>query len=401
MTWTTPKEIRERLVRRWRTGVFLRYEGFLRLECEPSPTPRFPLRVGVRGPSAAEMVDRFADVQRWAGRYLDVASNSGFAVEWRSQKHRLLGQNRVPAGVVFDDIDGLAAFLGSSFRRELSEYRECLGLLGAELPEILSWASERPFDLLAVRDDLPRLIAVPKWIREHPRPEIYLRQLPVPGVDTKFLERYRTVLGAWLDIILPAEYVRQDLRGKKNFEARFGFRARPELVRFRILDPALRIEGFSDLTVPADEFAEWEPTDLPRVFVLENDVTGLAFPDADGSIVVFGRGYSFSGLERAKWLSRVDLVYWGDLDTHGFAILDQFRGIFPHARSMLMDMGTLRAHEAQWGVESKQTTAELSRLTSQEADVYDALRFNTIRDGLRLEQELVSFPFLERALSRV
>jgi hypothetical protein len=347
------------------------------------------------------MIERFAEVQRWAARYLDADSTPDLTVEWRSQKHRLLGQNRVPVRLVFHDIDALARFLGTSYRRELSEYRECIDLLTVELPALLPWASRRPYDLLAVRDDLPQLISASRWIREHPRPSIYLRQLPVAGVDTKFLEGYRTVLGTWLDILLPDEHVQQEVRGAKNFETRFGFLSRPELVRFRALDPALRVAGFSDLTARADELAAWRPDGLRRVFVLENDVTGLAFPDAAGSIVIFGRGYSFAGLEQCEWLHRADLVYWGDLDTHGFAILDQFRGIFSHARSMLMDMETLCAHETQWGEESKQTTAELSRLTPAEATVYDALRFNAIRDKLRLEQELVSFPIVERAVSQL
>ena len=33
----------------------------------------------------------------------------------------------------------------------------------------------------------------------------------------------------------------------------------------------------------------------------------------------------------ARWLADCDLHYWGDLDTHGFAMLDRLRSMFPSA----------------------------------------------------------------------
>ena len=53
----------------------------------------------------------------------------------------------------------------------------------------------------------------------------------------------------------------------------------------------------------------------------------------------------------SRWAgcASLDLVYWGDLDTHGFAILNRLRECFPHARSMLMDRATLLAHPGPMG----------------------------------------------------
>jgi len=39
----------------------------------------------------------------------------------------------------------------------------------------------------------------------------------------------------------------------------------------------------------------------------------------------------------ADWLARSRILYWGDIDTHGFFILNRLRGIFPHAESFLMN----------------------------------------------------------------
>jgi len=100
--------------------------------------------------------------------------------------------------------------------------------------------------------------------------------------------------------------------------------------------------------------------------VVENEMTYLAFPPVDDAVVVLGGGYGVSRLAELPWLSDMELHYWGDLDTHGFAILDQLRHAWPHTRSLLMDRRTLLAHEAQWVREPKPVNALLDRLAADE-----------------------------------
>ena len=104
-------------------------------------------------------------------------------------------------------------------------------------------------------------------------------------------------------------------------------------------------------------------------------------------------------LLNAAWLSRCRVHYWGDIDTHGFAILDQLRGQFDHVKSFLMDRNTLLAFEPLWVEEEKQTLRDLPRLTSEERTLYNDLRDNRIREKLRLEQERIGFHWVESALS--
>jgi len=99
----------------------------------------------------------------------------------------------------------------------------------------------------------------------------------------------------------------------------------------------------------ADSFIRLQPA-VSRVFITENEINFLAFPAVADSLLVFGAGYGFDGLAQAGWLARCQVYYWGDIDTHGFAILDQLRTHIPHARSLLMDRATLLAFEDQWGV---------------------------------------------------
>jgi hypothetical protein len=94
-------------------------------------------------------------------------------------------------------------------------------------------------------------------------------------------------------------------------------------------------------------------------------------------------------------------VYWGDIDTHGFAILSRLRGRFPHVRSMLMDRETLLTHKDQWVREPSPVTGLLSGLTADEAALYADLAGDVYGDRVRLEQERVAFGAVERALRRL
>ena len=177
-------------------------------------------------------------------------------------------------------------------------------------------------------------------------------------------------------------------------------------IRLRLLDPALPslpgCAGLPDITLDAASFADLA-LPIERVFITENEVNFLAFPPVARAIVLFGAGYGWDALARAGWLHRCHVHYWGDLDTHGFAILDQLRGHFPHAASLLMDRDTLLAHRPHWDQEPEPARHDLHRLTPDEATLFDDLRFDRLQARLRLEQERVGFGWLStqlRALPR-
>jgi hypothetical protein len=87
--------------------------------------------------------------------------------------------------------------------------------------------------------------------------------------------------------------------------------------------------------------------------------------------------------------------YWGDLDSHGFAILDQLRAHLPHAQALLMDAATLHAHRAQWVPEPAPALRQLTRLRGREAALCQSL----ITGQTRLEQERLAFGWVQRALA--
>jgi hypothetical protein len=103
-------------------------------------------------------------------------------------------------------------------------------------------------------------------------------------------------------------------------------------------------------------------------------------------------------LVEIPWLAGKTIHYWGDIDTHGFAILDRLRASFPAVRSFLMDRETLLAHRPLWGKEDAQHLRSLTRLTPAEADLYADLAADRLGKRVRLEQERIAFGWIERAL---
>jgi hypothetical protein len=266
-----------------------------------------------------------------------------------------------------------------------------LDMTRERLPELVPWLAKRPLRALEHAAHWSRVLEVLLFFRAHPSPGVFLRQLEIPGVDTKFIELRRSLFGE----LLPE--VTAPLPGN-SFEVRFGLATKPALLRFRILDSEARISGLSDLSVPFEQFAALRLT-ARRVFITENELNGLCFPPVRDSIVIFGLGYGVEQLAGIEWLRGKDVSYWGDIDTHGFAILDRLRAFLPDARSLLMDRETLMAHREAWVEEPVPHLAPLSRLDRDEQALFEDLVGDRVGRRVRLEQERVRFGVVRRAVA--
>jgi hypothetical protein len=388
VNWATPADLRAQIQRLWDRGDLLR--------AAVSDAGPWPLRLGLKTPGAADLSDRFEAVRDWVRTLADTPQ---VRLEWRDWKHRVQGAQRLPAAAWLDTPQAAWAFIGKT--RQAQDFQALWRHTAAVQPALLPWLLRRPLQALSLAGRWPQLLAVVAWVQRHPRPGVYLRQVDVAGVDSKFIEAHRGVLAELLDLALPPEAVQAGASGVAQFARRYGFLDKPVRIRFRLLDPALPslpgCAGRPDITLDAASFAALALA-VERVFLTENETNFLAFPPVAQAIVVFGAGYGWEALAGAAWLRRCRLHYWGDLDTHGFAILDQLRRHFPDVASLLMDRETLLAHRLHWGEEPEPARAELPRLTAPEAAVYDELRFDRLQPRLRLEQERVSFGWFSARL---
>jgi hypothetical protein len=388
MKWTKPADLRAQVQKLWDKGELL--ASLLSAE------PLFPKRLLLKTPTSAEIAEQFDAVRSWSG---ELRAMPYCRIEMREFKHRVFGANTVPQEAWLDCIDNALEIIGK--KREAACFAALLEATRQHQPPLLQWLAKRPLRALALADDWHLLLEIVAWVQQHPRPALYLRQIDIPGVHSKFIEAHRGVLIELLDAVLPPGAIDPAACGVSQFAQRYGFRDKPARIRFRVLDPQHTLlpgDTLQDITLDAGSFAQLGPK-VTRVFITENEINFLAFPQIKESMVIFGAGYGFDMLRDAEWLNRCQIYYWGDIDTHGFAILDQLRCQFDHVESFLMDRATLLAFQAQWGKEEKQTLRDLPRLKYEEKSLYDDLRDNRMRKNVRLEQEKISFGWVITALS--
>jgi hypothetical protein len=401
MTWTTPANLRSQVQKLWDKGELLR--PYVLGQVMP------PRRLRLTGPSSSELAERFDDVRTWMtalGCNAPEHIAPRYRIVSRQFRHRVLGECAVPDEVWLDTLDDALALIGKP--KEAKRFASLVQLTREQQPMLLPWLEKRPLNALALADAWPRLLAVVAWLQGHPRPGIYLRQVDLPGVDSKFIEAHRGVLGELLDLALPLEAIDVNATGASQFCCRYGFKDKPLRIRFRLLDASLAVsvsgllpaDAEHDITLTQADFAKLK-LPVSRVFFTENEVNFLAFPPMSGSLVIFGAGYGFEVLVDARWLHACRMYYWGDIDTHGFAILDQLRAQLPQVQSVMMDRATLLAHPNQWGDEPQPVLRDLPRLKVDETVLFDDLRAQRLRPGsagVRLEQERIGFAWVKAAL---
>ena len=385
--WTSPDDLLARLRRRWAAGEFL--------TALAQATGWDPVAVPLRAPTAAELAEHFGAAQDWLDRWRKLKPDL-VRLQWRAVGGRAIGSNQVPYRAVVETPDRLWALLGVT--AEVATYRELLTGTRAAAPALAGWMTTHPTKVLANADHWTRLVDTVLWIDRFGGPDVYLRQVDVPGVDTKFVEQHRGLLAGLLDAQLGPDRIDPTMPASR-FAERYRFRSKPTYVRLRALDGRPPTPApYRELTLRIDELAA-TPIDAARILLVENEITYIALPPAAQTVAVLGGGYALSGLRPLRWLAERELLYWGDLDTHGFTILDRLRQIFPHARSLLMDRETLLAHRAHWGREPTPVRANLPHLDPAEADLYADLLADTYAPALRLEQERIRFGAAERALN--
>lgn len=379
-----PADVRQLMRRRFDT----RHRDWLELR---SDDPGWPWEIPLGVPGEQSALAQLDAVRAWV-RAWQGWDGTG-TLDWGERRWRTLGTQRLPERIRFDAPRQIASWLGEADRWDRACYRNALLVqrwpaLRGRLGKFFSVLADYP------DADFERLMAVLDWLQQHPTSNLYLRQLPVSGLDTKWIEVRKAIVSELLC------HITGHVGDAGDFYSICGLRRPPFQLRMRLLDPTLRarVGGIGDLSVSADELAQLDirPT---RVLIVENLQTGLALADLPGTAAFMGLGYGVEALADLPWIR--DCLYWGDMDTHGFAILSRARACLPSVRSILMDEQTLLSHRLLWTHEDSQHSAlELPLLTAEEACVYKSLKHNTWGKNVRLEQERLSWNAAWTALLR-
>ncbi len=344
----------------------------------------WPLVIILGSLSESEAARQIDYVRTWIEAWQQWSGNG--TLTWQERRWRNLGAQRLPGRLLLDSPGDVAAWLGETSRWRSA--RERFHRLCRRWP-LLTGALPRHYEILAEYSDVDfdRLESLLVWLNAHPSSNLYPRQLPIAGLDSKWLENRR---GLVTDLM--AALQEMDPAGMDIHQI-CGLRPLPRLVRMRILDPVLReyVGGLGDITAPLDEIAKLT-LPVQCVYIVENLQTGLAFDELPGAVIFMGLGYGVDQLAQFKWLNDIRCIYWGDIDTHGFDILNRARSYLPRLKSLLMDEQTLIRHKDLWVEEKKQYSADvLPNLTDDEQSVYCGLKNHRWGFNVRLEQERIAW----------
>jgi len=317
----------------------------------------------------------------------------GYTVHREQIRKRDFGNNLFPKSVTIDTLDDLLRLTNNTdhFEAVQSVARQ----VRQSLPSLNDWLISHIHSLHQHADSIEGLVRVTQFFIENPFPDCYMRQIPA-SVETKFIEKHRSTLRQWFDLLLPLTGI--DVNESK-FARRFGLRDDQTHRAIKFLDLNLQQElnlPFEELSLPLRSLATI-PVKNSTIFIVENNLNLLTLPAFPRGMAIRGEGNAVNRLESLDWLSDNQIIYWGDLDVDGFLILSRLRNIFPHTQSLMMNHETLLSHEAEITSGNETTPTMPTNLTPCEAIAFEYC----LKNNARLEQERIGQAFVEQTVSQL
>lgn len=244
-------------------------------------------------------------------------------------------------------------------------------------------------------DELNQLLQILPQLKSGMGNGLYLRTLPIIGVDTKFIEQHFK----WIESLLNHLYNNEVLT-KGGLMVWLGCQEKPSdwlLIKPLCKDSQSKLANLPLLRLNSQTLLNYElPAD--NILVIENEQSCLSLPDINNTIAIAGGGKNVSWL-KADWLKDKKVYYWGDIDVDGLFILNLARQYCSHIIPLMMDRITILAHQ-HFMVNDTSSFHEIPNyLNMSEKNLFVSLK-NGEFIGSRLEQERLDYKFVEMQLKQ-
>lgn len=353
----------------------------------------FPHAFPLGRPTAADLKDDYAAFYARTVEWQDWAKTHDLTLDYETRIAKGGTRQTVPTHITVPSIDQAAAVVAGEWPERLTRARHRLTVLTDRYPHI-----EDPARVIRLIDkykpiDFDLLTAVADWYLEDPTRAalgVTPRQVPLPGVHAKWLQGHKAGV--------------QALTGLDNLGLLPGH---PPRIHLTYLDPAHRTTGarIHDSATVGDTFTP--PYEPAVVVISENKDTAIHFPPIPGGIAVEGDGFGGKTAAKFPWLIGAPrLIYWGDIDAHGYEILNGYRADGLPVTSILMDIGTYETYQP-YGTNADKNNVPLKRgepkplphLTATERTVYHRILDPTHTGHRRIEQERIPLSVALAAVS--
>ena len=396
MTLKTLREADALLVRRFERSLVERLLGeAFGLSYEPA----FHLSLGrvTEAEAVRDLHGLKAELVRW--REI-LPHRPGWRVVLAEQRFRTVGLTvRLPRELTVDSTESLIRALQPNgvtpavWRTALARllrFCETFALTSEESRKSAA-AALRSLKLLFPSDTSDRefeaVLRTLSWLLRHPNAGLFPRALPVEGVDSKWLERRRAALARLWNTVTGENVSAAD------FLEHAGLLRLPQFVLVKNAAAWVGEEAAEEVVkLPVETLAKKAP-ESPVVLIIENEQTALSLDFRDVPIFL-ALGYGVTLLESLPWMKEKRILYFGDLDTHGLAILAECRRLFPQTESVLMDLPTFERWRDFAVTEPKGAALSPEHLTPEERALANVLSAGR----LRLEQERIPLEEVRGAL---
>lgn len=361
----------------------------------------WPMRLKLGAPSGAWFSANIIETTTWAGTWRSAFESGRIpgVIISETRRARGLGTHELPTTWVIDDA---AAALSIADPNVVASYQRAVVRLSqtAAMPEIIWDAVEEiPFRIARLIANLEEfdwcntLAVVGHLVRVGHGGATVLRQLAIPGVHSKWIEKHAVLVGAMLGV--PADARIGD--PVSRLITHIGLLAKQTPLYVTLACPQLRRRAGElhrfQATIPVLN----DTTLTPNTVLIVENAAPIQALDADlhGVAVVGGLGAGAPILAELNWIDAADrILYWGDIDRAGLAILASVRRAGIPLSSILMDEATLDAHLSGWHTASTQVSNDYvpAELDADEVTLYERLTRYHNEHGreLQLEQEHIS-----------
>ena len=103
------------------------------------------------------------------------------------QQKRASGKQTLPVRVVIETEQDFLRLIEKD--AEFDQFRQDIALIRARLPQLEAWMKRYPQGIIEQHEIWSDLLTVCHYFLEHPRPQMYIRELPI-SVHTKFIEQH-------------------------------------------------------------------------------------------------------------------------------------------------------------------------------------------------------------------
>lgn len=354
----------------------------------------FPLVFPLKPPTGKQLMQDLRHFQHFVAAWQQ--SPYSCWIQWDRKNYRVVKDQQIPRSLVIPDMQALLTFLGADAVEKSQLWESQMAPLLAFNSDFYPVLIQHLVTVEGLSaSNIQRLMDVLPQLEKGAGSGLYLRALPLVGVDTKFVETLQALISDLLDYIYSGQ-----ISAAGGLLSWLDCKPNPSgWLTVRPLSPALqkKLGGFSIVQLPTTELRE-QALPADNILVIENLQSGLSLPDLENTIAVFGGGRNVSWMD-AAWLKEKHLGYWGDLDTWGLAILSDARALAANLKVLMMDQQTLRTFAQQMVVEPEKVKTLPTHLTEAETQLFYELK-NDVPGMGRLEQEKLPADFVRSHLER-